>query len=63
MSNLMSLIANSNRDPRRRPKPYTPMDFNPTIERPKQSARAIVGTLAAALRVKKVTRVKARKHG
>jgi len=28
-STVMSLIANANRDPKRKPTPYSPQDFNP----------------------------------
>ena len=36
-SSAMALFANANRDPKKRSKPYTPDDFNPTSVRPRQS--------------------------
>ena len=31
-STVMSLIANANRDPKRKPTPYSPQDFNPYVD-------------------------------
>jgi hypothetical protein len=38
MASLMSLVANVNRDPRRRRQPFTPDDFNPYHERRQKPA-------------------------
>lgn len=35
----MALLANVNRDSKRRRKPFEPDDFNPCVERQKQPAR------------------------
>ncbi|MEZ6097172.1 MAG: hypothetical protein R3C03_23610 [Pirellulaceae bacterium] len=32
-ANLMALVANVNRNPRRRSRPYSPIDFHPLVER------------------------------
>jgi hypothetical protein len=37
-SSIMAVIANTNRDPKRRAKPYEPRDFNPYAP-PKQRVR------------------------
>jgi hypothetical protein len=37
---LAAMIANANRDPRRKPSPYTPDDFNPMVFGKKRGSRS-----------------------
>lgn len=41
---LAALIANCNRDPKRKPTAYTPDDFNPMVEKPERGPDSIVVT-------------------
>ena len=41
---LAALIANCNRDPKKRPQPFVPDDFNPLVERKAHPPGAIVVT-------------------
>ena len=34
-ANLMALVANVNRNPRKRSRPYSPVEFHPFVERKK----------------------------
>jgi hypothetical protein len=47
----MALLANCNRDPKRKPAPFKPADFDPMIERPEPPAlnRENIRLLKAAL--------------
>ncbi|MCY2927782.1 MAG: hypothetical protein NT031_20555 [Planctomycetota bacterium] len=36
-ANIMALIANCNRDPKKRPAPYTPGDFGPYAKTPSRN--------------------------
>jgi hypothetical protein len=38
---LAALIANANRDPKRKPTPFTPDDFNPMVSRRERKAKGI----------------------
>jgi hypothetical protein len=39
---IAAMIANANRDPRKKPSPFTPDDFNPTVERKSKNAGTVV---------------------
>ena len=39
---LAALIANCNRDPKKRPQPFTPDDFNPLVERKSHTGAIVV---------------------
>ncbi len=39
---IAAMIANANRDPRRKPSPYSPDDFNPTLSRGQRSGEIVV---------------------
>lgn len=41
---LAALIANCNRDPKKRPTPFVPDDFNPLADKSKARSGAIVVT-------------------
>ena len=51
-ANIMALIANCNRDPKKRPAPYTPADFGPYSKAPARAGILVtkdnIGLLRAA---------------
>jgi len=46
---IASLIANTNRDPKRQPKPFEPVDFMPYYEKPQPSPEQLAHKIRAAL--------------
>lgn len=46
---VSSVIANTNRDPKRRPKPFEPVDFMPYYEKPTPSPEQLAHKIRAAL--------------
>lgn len=46
---VASVIANVNRDPKKRKEPYAPLDFMPYTERPKPTPEQVAHKIRAAL--------------
>ena len=46
---ICSVIANANRDPKKKADPYQPIDFMPFAEKPEPSPEALAGKIARML--------------
>jgi hypothetical protein len=49
-SSVMALLANCHRDPKQRPRPYEPSDFNPLEQAPDAEPIALTASQYIALR-------------
>lgn len=45
-STVLSMLGNCHRDPKRRPKPFTPTDFNPYEQKARAAAKTEVPFVA-----------------
>ena len=46
---VASILANTNRDPKKRPQPFEPTDFMPFYEKPKPSPQELAHKIRTAL--------------